>query len=65
MTKILWQLGQDASSASFWELSRDRNRAFRPADEALLVLLEQPIEGLLLSDGEFAGLDTRVVHTEE
>lgn len=31
----------------------------------VVVLLEEAVEGGLLSNGQFAGLDTRVVHTEE
>ena len=29
------------------------------------VLFEQPVEGLLLADGELAGLDARVVHAQQ
>ena len=29
------------------------------------MLLEQPVKSLLLAHGELAGLDARVVHTEE
>ena len=29
------------------------------------MLLEQPVQSLLLTDGELAGLDARVVHTKE